>query len=116
MANKEYSDELTGIISKNDYKKEDKHPDARGRCCIGGLWYWIAGWNKQSGDRRFTSLSFTLMTQGEVDVMNEKRAAKSAPQQPQQQAAPQQQAQAPQASQSTTAQQPPMDFDDDIPF
>ncbi|QEM42984.1 single-stranded DNA-binding protein [Escherichia phage vB_EcoM_4HA13] len=112
---KQYDDTNTGIIGKNDYKQKDTHPDQRGRVNIKGLWFWVSGWDKMANGRQFTSLAFTEMTQAEVDTMMEKRAAKSAPQQPQQQ----QQAQAP-AQQTPPAghpsQEPPMDFDDDIPF
>lgn len=112
---KQYDDTNTGIIGNNDYKQKDSHPDKRGRVNIKGLWFWVSGWDKMANGRQFTSLAFTEMTQAEVDTMMEKRAAKSAPQQPQQQ----QQAQAP-AQQTPPAghpsQEPPMDFDDDIPF
>ena len=115
---KQYDDTNTGIIGKNDYKQKDTHPDQRGRVNIKGLWFWVSGWDKQANGRTFTSLAFTEMTQAEVDTMMEKRAAKQAPQQPQQQ---QPQRQAP-------AQQPParqegepnpdanQNFDEDIPF
>lgn len=123
---KEYDDTNTGIIGTNDYKQKDTHPDQRGRVNVNGLWYWVSGWDKVgSNGRKFTSLSFTLMTQGEVDTMMEKRKAKQAPQQGAQQQQQQTQQQAapksePQAQQSIPeghpAGEPPMDFDDDILF
>lgn len=124
MTNKTYDDTNTGIIGVNDYKQKDTHPDQRGRANVNGLWYWVSGWDKQAGARQFTSLAFTLMTQEEVDNMLAKRAAKQAPQQAapqqQQQAAPRQQtAAAPQQQQQPAPpvyNEPPTDFDDDIPF
>lgn len=120
---KVYDDTNTGIIGVNDYKQKDTHPDQRGRCNVAGLWYWVSGWDKKAGNRSFTSLAFTLMTQSEVDTMLEKRAAKDKPQQSQgqgqQQAAPQQQQAAPQQQQQSAPpvyNEPPMDFDDDTPF
>ena len=118
MATKQFDDTNTGIIGKNDYKQKDTHPDQRGRVNVAGLWYWISGWDKQGANGRvFTSLALTLMTQAEVDTMMEKRAAKQAPQQPQQQ---QPQQQAPQQQQTPPAghpsQEPSMDFDSEIPF
>ncbi|QQV88316.1 putative single-stranded DNA binding protein [Erwinia phage Fifi44] len=123
---KTYDDTNTGIIGANDYKQKDTHPDQRGRCNVGGLWYWVSGWDKKSNNRTFTSLAFTLMTQDEVDKMMAKRAEKERPQQgaqqqqPQQQAPaqsqPQQQAPAQQTPPATQNNEPPMDFDDDIPF
>ena len=118
----QYNDENTGIIGKNDYKEKDAHPDQKGRVNVGGLWYWLAGWEKTKNGRNFTSLAFTLMTQDEVDKMLQKRAEKERPQQgqaPQQQAGTQQQApqqSAPQQAPQLQPNNPPQDFDDDIPF
>lgn len=119
---KQYDDTNTGIIGINDYKQKDTHPDMRGRINVAGIWYWLSGWNKNANGRSFTSLALTEMTQGEVDVMLEKRAKKQQPQERPQQ----QQQQQTQQRQQTAAQQPqsappvynepPMDFDDDIPF
>lgn len=112
--NKVYDDTNTGIIGINDYKQKDTHPDVRGRINVGGIWYWLSGWNKQSGNRAFTSLAVTEMTQAEVDTLMEKKAAKQAPQQRQTQ---QQQAPVQQQAQPQPQQVPPTgDFDDDIPF
>lgn len=124
MSNKTYDDNNSGIIGKNDYKEKDTHPDVRGRAMVGGLWYWVSGWNKSGGGREFTSLAFTLMTQDEVDKMQAKRAEKQKPQQPQggqpqQQPQQRQQQQAPQQQTRQEGQPNPdanQDFDDDIPF
>lgn len=125
---KPFDDTNTGIIGVNDYKQKDTHPDQRGRANIGGLWYWVSGWDKSAGGRNFTSLSFTLMTQDEADKVIAKQAEKQRPQQgsqPQQQSGGQQQSQRqaqqqPQQPQQTTqnsgSNEPQMDFDDDIPF
>lgn len=114
---KQYDDTNTGIIGHNDFKTDAKHPDQKGRVNVGGVWYWLSGWNKTSGNRSFTSLALTIMTQGDVDKMMEKRAAKNAPQQAaqQQQAQPQQQQSAP-ATQNNEPQGEMPDFDSDIPF
>ncbi|QIS79332.1 single strand DNA binding protein [Pantoea phage vB_PagM_SSEM1] len=120
---KTYDDTNTGIIGKNDYKQKDTHPDQRGRCNVDGIWYWVSGWDKAANGRTFTSLAFTMMTQAEVDTMLEKRAAKQAPQQaaqqrqqPQQQQTQQQSAPQSQTPPPAQNNEPPMDFDDDIPF
>jgi len=49
-----------GIISKNDRKTEDKHPDIRGNCEIDGVEYKISGWLKErkDGTGKFYSLVF----------------------------------------------------------
>lgn len=116
---KQYDDTNTGIIGANDYKQKDTHPDVRGRVNVAGIWYWLSGWNKNANGRAFTSLALTEMTQAEVDTMMEKRAAKQAPQQrqqPQQQHSHQQAPQQQSAPAGHPANEPPMDFDDDIPF
>lgn len=119
----QYDDTNTGIIGSNDFKQKDSHPDQRGRINIGGLWYWLSGWDKHKNGRTFTSLAATLMTQDEVDKMMEKRAQKERPQQPPANQQPQQQPQTrqqqPQQQQQQSNQNPdntPNDFDDDIPF
>ena len=49
-----------GSIRKNDRKYEEKHPDYRGKCTIGGESYWISGWKKQSEDGdTWLSLAFS---------------------------------------------------------
>lgn len=123
---KQFDDTNTGIIGVNDYKQKDTHPDQRGRANIGGIWYWVSGWDKTAGGRNFTSLAFTEMTQDEADKVIQKQAEKQRPQQGsqqrQQQAGSQQQSQQKQqqtqqqSTQSSGSNEPPMDFDDDIPF
>jgi hypothetical protein len=56
-----YDNELTGLISKNDRKTTDAHPDIKGQCEIGGVQYWISGWMKtrNSDGGKFYSLKFT---------------------------------------------------------
>lgn len=55
-----YDNNLTGIISKNDRKTDDKHPDIKGQCEISGVNYWIDGWAKsrKSDGGKFYSLRF----------------------------------------------------------
>ena len=40
----------TGIISKNDRKQTDKHPDITGTLNVGGVDYFIDGWRKERKD------------------------------------------------------------------
>lgn len=112
----------TGILGRNDYKEKDNHPDSKGRAKINGLWFWISGWNRTSNGKDFSSLAFTLMTQEDADKQEAKLAKRNAPQQQPQGAATQQQAPAPvptntpPANPQTQNNEPPVDFDDDIPF
>ena len=39
----------TGIISKNDRKETDKHPDIKGYLNVEGAEYEVAGWQKRRG-------------------------------------------------------------------
>lgn len=55
-----YDNNLTGIISKNERKTDDKHPDIKGQCEIEGVQYWVDGWAKtrNSDGGKFYSLRF----------------------------------------------------------
>ena len=87
-----YDNTNRGILSRNDRKEEDSHPDFTGQINVAGVDYWLNGWTKErkDGSGRFFSLSVK-------------------PKQPQ--------AQAPAARK--TAAKPSAgfdDMDDDIPF
>lgn len=49
----------TGIISKNDRKEKDTHPDIRGSINVEGREFWVDGWRKErnDGSGSFYSLS-----------------------------------------------------------
>ena len=55
-----YDNNLTGIISKNERKTDDKLPDIKGQCEIDGVQYWVDGWAKtrNSDGGKFYSLRF----------------------------------------------------------
>jgi hypothetical protein len=55
-----YDNTNTGLISKNDKKTTDAHPNIKGQCDIEGVQYWVAGWLKQrnDGSGSFYSLKF----------------------------------------------------------
>jgi hypothetical protein len=40
----------TGIISKNERKEKDTHPDIRGEIDVDGVAYWLDGWRKERKD------------------------------------------------------------------
>lgn len=56
----QYDNNLTGIISKNERKADDKHPDIKGQCEIDGVHYWVDGWQKtrNADGGKFYSLRF----------------------------------------------------------
>lgn len=51
----------TGILSRNDRKEKDTHPDFKGQINIEGREYWLSGWVKTKKDNsgKFFSLSVT---------------------------------------------------------
>lgn len=55
-----YDTNLTGIISKNDRKTDEKHSDIKGQCEIDGVAYWIDGWanTRKTDGGKFYSLRF----------------------------------------------------------
>lgn len=49
----------SGALFLNDRKNKDSHPDFTGSCVIGGVEYWISGWEKQTRNREVMfSLAF----------------------------------------------------------
>lgn len=56
----DYDNNLTGIISRNENKADEKHPDIKGQCEIDGVQYWVDGWarTRKSDGGKFYSLKF----------------------------------------------------------
>ncbi len=56
-----FDNELTGILSRNDRKEKDTHPDFKGNATINGVDYWIDAWTQERKDgsgRKFFKLKF----------------------------------------------------------
>lgn len=59
-----YDNTNTGMLSRNDRKETEKHPDFKGFCDVAGTEYWISGWIREAGPqaktpgRKFFSLKF----------------------------------------------------------
>ena len=53
--------DMCGSLGKNKDKKEDKHPDYRGKVKINGVTYKLAGWIKQSDKGPWLSLAVRPM-------------------------------------------------------
>ena len=63
-----YDNNMSGIISKNDRKEKDTHPDYKGSCEIENKEYWISGWIKErkDGSGKFLSLRYEAKDQEKV--------------------------------------------------
>jgi len=49
--------ENSGILSKNERKGTDKHPDYTGSINVAGVDYWLSAWIKRNDKGKFMSLS-----------------------------------------------------------
>ena len=54
-----YDNTNRGILSKNDRKEQETHPDFTGQINVAGVDYWLNGWVKtrNDGSGKFFSLS-----------------------------------------------------------
>jgi hypothetical protein len=50
--------ELSGTLSRNRKRENDKQPEVRGSCTIDGVPHWISAWVKEGQDGKFFSLAF----------------------------------------------------------
>lgn len=55
-----FNPELKGTLGENLYKKNESHPDMKGKCQIEGQEYMISGWLKEGKTGPFYSLSFSV--------------------------------------------------------
>lgn len=56
----EYDNELTGVLFRNEEKREGKRdPDYRGSAEVGRTQYWLDGWiNEKKGGGKYLKLKF----------------------------------------------------------
>ncbi len=50
--------ELSGVLSRNTKRENDRQPEFKGSATIHGVAYWLAAWVKEGPDGKFFSLSF----------------------------------------------------------
>ena len=55
----DYDNRNSGILSKNDRREKDTHPEYRGSINVDGKDYWLSAWVKErkDGSGKFFSLS-----------------------------------------------------------
>ena len=54
-----YDNTNSGLLSRNDRKESEKHPDFKGSINVAGVDYWLSAWVKErkDGTGKFFSLS-----------------------------------------------------------
>lgn len=107
-----YDNNDSGALFDNDRRTTDRHPNLRGSATVGGVEYWVSAWNKRSaGGKDYISLAFTP---------KDEQGGQRTPQTPNARAAgPRTQGNRNSeigAGVRNPSAEPPMDFDDDIPF
>jgi hypothetical protein len=51
--------DMSGTLSRNKKRENERQPVYRGACVIGGVAYWLSAWVKEGDDGKFFSLAFT---------------------------------------------------------
>jgi hypothetical protein len=77
-----YDNTNKGILSKNDRKEKDTHPDQRGSINVEGVEYWLDGWIKERNDGtgKFLSLSVKRKDAARAPAPAKAAPSKAAPQ------------------------------------
>lgn len=59
--NKDYNNNNSGVLYKNDYKENEKQPDLTGKAEVEGKHYKLSAWTKRNddGSYKLTSIAFT---------------------------------------------------------
>lgn len=74
-----YDDNLTGILSKNDRKTEERHADYSGTCEVNGEQFYLDGWIRQRKDGSGSFLSLRLKPKGQAAATSSYADADSVP-------------------------------------
>ena len=79
--NKEYDNEMRGVLFRNDKREKDSQPNAKGTCQIEGVEYWVSAWtNTDKNGNPYQSLSF--QKKEDVDKAGIAQARKAAEPEP----------------------------------
>ena len=71
-----------GSLFKNDRKENERQPDYKGSCKVGGIEYWLSSWIKTTeGGKKWMSVAFQAKEQqAEPSQPIDKEDAQNAPQ------------------------------------
>lgn len=74
-----YDNTNSGILSKNDRREKDTHPEYTGTINVDGVDYWLSAWVKErkDGSGKFFSLSVRPKEQRQAPKPQPKPAAKA---------------------------------------
>lgn len=123
----QYDNTNRGALFPNDRKTKDNQPDYKGQLDVDGVEYWVSGWVKDTQRGEIVSLSIEPKDQNQRPRNNAQPT--SGPRtlggaRPQNQSAPQGNMPPNNSGggwgqgidNGRGGQEPPMDFDDDVPF
>ena len=71
-----YDNTNRGIISKNDRKEKDTHPDIKGEINVDGTDYWLSGWRKERNDGSGSFYSLSIKRKDAQRAIREQPAEK----------------------------------------
>lgn len=70
----------SGSLWKNEDRKDDKHPNAKGSALIDGTDYWVSAWTRETKEGvRYQSLTFRPKDQPERENPPQRRPPKPEP-------------------------------------
>ncbi len=56
---KQFDNNMTGVLFKNDKKDSDSHPDYKGQAEVDGVDCWLSAWINEGPKGKFMKLKFT---------------------------------------------------------
>jgi len=80
----EYDNTNTGILSRNERKEKDTHPDLSGSINVDGKEYWLSAWSKKGKSGKLEGKTFFSLSVKPKEMREEAKREKPAKSQPQQ--------------------------------